>query len=144
MLGRSSSYGTGGAGDREPLWRSRIGRSGGGLRGAFRDGLEAGRRAVLGYVEKRFSSWTYRGALGGSGKGARNLTERLTPCLTARLTGYLPRDLTESGDSEGRAWSKWGSGSQGEGCSALGLGLVQHPRDHAVVDAESLGHDVLP
>lgn len=82
VLGRERCLRVGGAGVREPLWRSRIGRSEvltGGLPG--RSGARA--RVALGYVKK------------GSGKGQRNLTERLTACLTTRLTGHLTHGLTE-------------------------------------------------
>lgn len=49
---------------------------------------------ALGYVETGFPSRLYGSALGGSAKGVGNLTECLTGVLTSRLTGYLPRGLT--------------------------------------------------
>lgn len=54
-------------------------------------------RVGLGYVQKGFSSRLYGRVPSSKIKGRGNLTGRLTPCLTARLTGYLPRDLTNRG-----------------------------------------------
>lgn len=65
------------------------------LRAGFQEGSGGRFRVVLGYVEKGVPSREYGELPEGSGKGRRNLTERLTACLTTRLTGHLTHGLTE-------------------------------------------------
>lgn len=70
------------------------------LRTGLREGSEAGARGGLEWPWNVFSSWLYGSVLGGSERGARNLTGDLTDCLTARLTPCLTRSLTKSGVRE--------------------------------------------
>lgn len=95
------------------------------LRRALRGGSGAGVRERLGWPQNGVPSRPYRGVLGDSKEGSRNLTGGLTPDLTASLTGYLTSGLTFSGVPRVRAGRQTLSGRQGEAVATLGLGSLQ-------------------
>lgn len=91
-----------------------------------------------------FSSWLYGSVLGGSERGARNLTGDLTEVLTSRLTEHLPRGLTFSGVRGGRAGGQRGSGDGCQAVTTFPLGGIQDFRDNRMMDTQRLLDDGFP
>lgn len=93
------------------------------LREWFQGGSGVGVRVVLGWPWNVFSSWAYASVCSPEIEGLGNLTGDLTEVLTDRLTGYLPRGLTNRGhqrveragklaqDTAWRPWRRWVSAS---------------------------------